>query len=100
MYQDIFPNELETWRSRGARLIDVRERWEYAQGRVPGAQNIPLGELEPHLGTLTGPVVFICASGGRSASAAQAVAYMGGKDVANLMGGTFGWANQGYEIER
>jgi rhodanese-related sulfurtransferase len=100
MYQDIFPNELETWRSRGARLIDVREPWEYAQGRVPGAQNIPLGQLEPHLHTLQGPVVFICASGGRSASAAQVLADMGLRDVANLMGGTYGWATRGLKIER
>ena len=27
-------------------LLDVREPWEYRQGHVPGAQLIPLGELE------------------------------------------------------
>ena len=40
-YADIFANELETWRTNGAQLIDVREPYEYARGHVPGAQNIP-----------------------------------------------------------
>ena len=27
-YEEIFPDELENWRNNGAKLIDVRERWE------------------------------------------------------------------------
>lgn len=98
-YQDIFANELEGWRERGARIIDVREPWEYERGHIPGAQNIPLSELEAHLEHLQEPLVIVCASGGRSASAAGFLHASGVSEVANLMGGTAGWIRQGFPVE-
>lgn len=97
-YQDIFANELELWRSKGARIIDVRETHEFAQGRVPGAENIPLGELEKASETLNGELVLVCASGGRSVTAARYLNELGKTGVANLVGGTFGYARQ-YPLE-
>lgn len=98
-YQDIFVNELEQWRSRGARIIDVREGDEFAQGHLPGAENIPLGELEEKAATLGGELVVVCASGGRSATAARYLSELGKSGVANLVGGTFGYA-QRHVLER
>ncbi|TCJ16983.1 rhodanese-like domain-containing protein [Rubrobacter taiwanensis] len=37
------PGELEEWRNRGARLVDVREPWEYKRGHLPGAENLDVG---------------------------------------------------------
>ena len=57
----------------GALLLDVRTQGEFADGHVPGAVNIPVGELAGRLSAL-GPkdraIVVYCHSGGRSARAA------------------------------
>ena len=91
-HQDIFAQELESWRQRGARIIDVREPSEYQNGHVPGAENIPLGEIAEHGAQLEGPIVLVCAGGNRSGNAAQYLSAIGKDDIANLTGGTFGYA--------
>ncbi len=42
----------------GVPVVDVRERWEYVDGHVPGALLMPLGQLAAH-------TVEIPAGGGR-----------------------------------
>lgn len=83
-------------------VIDVREAWEYAEGHVPGARLIPLGELAAHVGELDPkqPTVVICASGGRSQSAAALLGKQGFETVYNVLGGTSGWRGRGFPIER
>ncbi|NLG08358.1 MAG: rhodanese-like domain-containing protein [Deinococcales bacterium] len=99
MYQEIFAEELGAWRGRGARVVDVRERWEYEAGHIPGSENVPLDALASL--KLDGkPIVLVCASGNRSGYAAQLLAQRGFTEVANLLGGTAGWARQGRELTR
>lgn len=98
-FYDVYPQDLETWRKQGAAVIDVREIWEYVQGHIPGAINIPLSELGHRLEEVPDNVVFVCASGNRSATAAEFAVYSGYKQVANLMGGTVGWWRQGRPLE-
>jgi rhodanese-related sulfurtransferase len=100
MYHDIFPEELKGWQQQGAALIDVRESYEYAQGHVPGAKNIPLSEFSARLAEVPDKVVLICASGNRSSQAAHYLGEHGYSQVANLMGGTFGWAQRGLPVDR
>ena len=98
-YRDILPGEVEAWLDRGARLVDVRERWEYTEGHIPGAENVPLGELPHRVGEPEDrPLVLVCASGNRSAKAAKRLAKDGRSGVANLVGGTAGWAARGLPI--
>ncbi len=99
MYQEITAEELSAWQGRGARLIDVRERWEYEAGHIPGTENVPFDALE-HLSPNGEAIVFVCASGNRSGYAAQFFAQQGATDVANLMGGVAAWARQGREVRR
>lgn len=56
---------------RGAQVVDVRTRSEYASGHMKGSINIPLQELDKSLGRINKgkPVIVCCASGMRSASA-------------------------------
>ena len=70
-------------------LVDVREPAEFAQGTLPDAINIPLGELPNRIDELdpTRRVVLLCRSGGRSANAAHFLASSGFGDVVNLEGG-------------
>ncbi|MFP1646014.1 rhodanese-like domain-containing protein [Pontitalea aquivivens] len=91
-------------------LIDVREVAELrASGKAAGALHVPLMALRmkcdpaspeclPGL-SVDKPVALYCASGGRSAGAAQMLAQMGYKTVYNL-GGLHDWHAAGGAIER
>ncbi len=70
-------------------LVDVREPSEFEAGTLPGAINIPLGELHTRLSELDRDrrVVLLCRSGGRSGAAAQQLTGEGFADVVNLVGG-------------
>lgn len=99
-YEEIFPGEVENWRSRGAQLVDVRERWEHAGGHIPGTKNIPLGQLLGRIDELEEPLVLVCATGNRSGQAAHYLTEHGIRnDVANLIGGTEGWIGRGLPVE-
>ena len=52
-------------------VIDVRDRSELIAGSVPGALNIPLGEVMQRVGEIPRdkPIVLHCQGGGRSAIA-------------------------------
>ena len=56
----------------GAVIVDVRSPQEYAQGAIPGSENIPLGSIPSRMKqikSLDVPVICVCASGMRSGSA-------------------------------
>ncbi|WP_431802640.1 rhodanese-like domain-containing protein [Halobacillus andaensis] len=69
-------------------IIDVRETDEVAAGKIPGAQNIPLGLLEFRMNELdeSKEYVMVCRSGGRSGQAAQFLEGQG-YQVINMDGG-------------
>jgi rhodanese-related sulfurtransferase len=85
---------------RGVPLIDVREADEFAAGRVPGAVNLPMSQLGELLSELPeGEFDVICAIGGRSARVVEALQARG-YVATNVEGGTNGWADAGFPIER
>jgi phage shock protein E len=66
--------ELEKIMSQNPTIVDVRTTAEFAGGHVAGSINIPLQEIQEHLDrikNLQPPVIFCCASGGRSGMATQ-----------------------------
>jgi adenylyltransferase/sulfurtransferase len=74
-------------------IVDVREPREFAVARLPGAVNIPVGELQARMGALPrGRVVFVCRSGARSLNAAALASRAGVEDIAHLEGGLLAWA--------
>lgn len=90
-------------RAKGVELIDVRQPSEFSAGRVPGALNIPLGELEANYGSLQSAqtVYVICLSGNRSAAACQKLAAkFPDKRVVNVEGGTSAWIGSGFPVEQ
>lgn len=104
--RDIDPLELKELldRENGDRplVVDVRESWEFAQGHVPGARLISLGEFSRRVDELdpTHPVAVICASGSRSQSAAALLGQKGFETVYNVSGGTLRWMQRGLPLER
>jgi len=70
-------------------LLDVRQPGEYAEGHLPGAKLIPLGELQSSLDNLDSakPVIVYCRSGNRSRSAVGMLNGAGRQDVFNMDGG-------------
>ena len=82
-----------------ARLIDVREKYEWDDGYIPGATHVPRSFLESRIEeAITDkdtPVVIYCAGGVRSAFAAKTLQEMGYTDVVSMSGGYGAWKNAG-----
>ena len=89
MHSDHPVNDYAAVVGSSGQLIDVREPDEVAGGSLPGAVNIPLGDLPSRVGELDQArrVVLLCRSGGRSTQAAEFLTASGFGDVVNLAGG-------------
>lgn len=75
-------------------LIDVREDYEFREGHIPGAVNIPLGNITSVDYSKDKTLIVYCRSGNRSNQAAIKLKNMG-YNVKD-MGGILDWT---YEIE-
>lgn len=77
-------------------LVDVREPHELAICCIPGAINIPLGDVVNRLSELDvdRPLVVFCRSGGRSAQAVAMLRRHGFDRVRNLNGGVLAWVDR------
>lgn len=86
---------------QGAALVDVREPSEYRDGHVPGARNIPMGQLTARLDEIDRdqPVHVVCATGNRSGAMTDVLTAQG-FDAANVVGGTSAWIRSGRPIEK
>ena len=70
---------------QGATIVDVRSGGEYAGGHIKGSLNIPLNVLGSQLAKIKKdkPVITVCASGMRSASARSTLLSSGYTQVYN-----------------
>ena len=67
-------------------LIDVRNDWEYEDGHISGALNIPLHDIPAQIDSvkkLNGPFVLYCRSGNRSGVAVNIFKQAGINEVYN-----------------
>ncbi|MBP2214999.1 rhodanese-like domain-containing protein [Arthrobacter sp. CAN_C5] len=82
-------------------ILDVREEFEIAEGMIPGALHIPMGQLMSRLDELdkTRPVIVVCRSGNRSARAAEALS-TAGYTADTMGGGMLDWHDAGLPITR
>ncbi|WP_284983937.1 rhodanese-like domain-containing protein [Arthrobacter sp. efr-133-TYG-118] len=83
-------------RSSTARILDVREDFEVAEGIIPGALHIPMGQLQARLSELDPavPVITVCRSGNRSAAVADAL-NGAGFSADTMAGGMVAWTRAG-----
>lgn len=99
--KNITAKELEEKLKRGekVKIIDVREDDEVAQGVIPGAKHIRLGDLPNSLSNLNKNEHYyiVCHTGGRSAMACEFLGEQG-FDVTNMLGGMMAWQGDIVEL--
>ena len=87
-----------------AQVIDVREQPEWAKGRIAGSRHIPVGQLDQRIGDLEKfkerPLIVVCASGMRSASACSTLRKAGFEKVFALDGGIGAWEQAGLPLTK
>ena len=94
-----------------ALMLDVREEAELAAGRIPGALHVPRGLLEPKAAAdsplrdeaFADParlVLVYCASGVRSAFAADVLQVLGFTNARSVVGGFNAWVVAGLPVEK
>jgi adenylyltransferase/sulfurtransferase len=77
-------------------ILDVREAWEFEQGSLPHARNVPLGEVlaEAHSVGKDRDVVVFCSVGPRGERAVELLREAGIDRVRNLRGGLAAWREE------
>jgi len=79
----------------GAQVVDVREQYEWDEGRIEGVLHIEMQRLASAADKIDRerPVIFHCRLGARSAMAAQAFR-RAGYDAYSMAGGIQRWADE------
>jgi rhodanese-related sulfurtransferase len=85
-------------------VVDVRDQGEFAQGHIPNARHIALGEIARRSNELEKfkdrPVILCCATGMRSNSAIAQLKKAGFEKLFNLRGGMMEWQKAGQPVSR
>ena len=109
--ENLSPEQVKQELENGnATLIDIRERDELEQsGKIAGSVHAPRGMIEFYADDSLPyhkpefqkdkRLILHCASGGRSALAANTLKQMGYSNVAHLDGGFKGWKESGMPVE-
>ena len=89
---------------KSALVLDVREQGEYDSGHILNSKLVPLGKLRERIGELEKyrdkPILVVCRSGMRSASACALLGKQGFAQVYNLEGGVMAWQKASLPLER
>jgi rhodanese-related sulfurtransferase len=100
MMRQIEAAELARWladeHSAVPLLLDVREPWEFAHCRLPGAVLMPMASVPARYLELDReqPTVVICHHGMRSAQVCLFLEQQGFTRLINLAGGVAAWASE------
>ena len=97
---EVTPQRAQELHTTGeALIVDVREPYEWDEGRIDGARHIPLELLSAEADSLPTdrPIVFQCRAGVRSLMAAQAFK-RAGFDAWSLHGGLEAWVAAGLPL--
>jgi len=103
MVEERTPEEVrEALNDDGTRIVDIRPPEQFERGHIPGAINVPMGELPRRVGEIDWGenVIVTCPIGQSSVQAAKLIeSYEGvgeGTRVASMAGGYEAWE---YELE-
>ena len=97
---EISPTDAELkLKSGNTVIVDVREKDEWDEERIPDAIHLSRGmveiEIENKVPDLNTTVICHCGGGGRSALAAESLQKMGYKNVRSMAGGFKAWKAAG-----
>jgi rhodanese-related sulfurtransferase len=101
MVQTITPQEARELINRNeVDVVDVREPNEWSGGHLPGSRLVPLGQFrrDPKQSLQRDGIIFVCAAGVRSETAARLAVQSGLTHVYNLRGGTKNWVKAGLPL--
>ncbi|HEY7167000.1 MAG TPA: rhodanese-like domain-containing protein [Candidatus Binatia bacterium] len=102
---EITPQELKALQETSADMVifDLRTPEEYGRFCIPGAVNVPGGDLILRAGDLrrhrTSNIIVNCAGRTRSIVGAAALRRLGVSNARALKNGTMGWVLAGFELE-
>ena len=97
------PEVHEAWERDDVQLLDVRERSEWDERRIPGSLHVPYHDIHglPDDVDPDRPIAAMCASGQRAAVAASLLKRHGAERVIHVVEGGVGtWERAGWPIER
>ncbi|WP_251328465.1 rhodanese-like domain-containing protein [Haloplanus pelagicus] len=105
MVEEVTPEEIHERLESGdgPQIIDIRDPDDFATGHIPGALNVPMGELPSRIDEIEWEeeVVVACPIGQSSIQAARLIgSYEGVEDagsVRSMQGGYDAWE---YDLER
>ncbi|MNJ65661.1 Thiosulfate sulfurtransferase PspE precursor [compost metagenome] len=91
-FHQIHVSEVRALVDENAKMIDVREKGEFASGHIVNAVNIPLSELRERMNEIPKdePVYIHCRSAQRSYNAVMALQNSGYTNVINISGSFLG----------
>lgn len=95
---EISPSETaELLKSKQARLIDVREPWEFETAHVTGSVLMPMGDVPSRAHQELDPderVVVMCHAGVRSMNVTVWLRNQGFENVQSMRGGIDAWSRE------
>src|SRR5260370_37278769 len=106
-YKTIGTDEAKQMIEAGARVIDVRQVDEWNRGHIPEATLLPINGIYSFGKALkeldlpaNEPLIFVCASGQRSASASEIALVAGLNNIYNLANGMNASLMRPYPVHR
>jgi rhodanese-related sulfurtransferase len=99
--QRITPEQARALLDRGATVVDIRDKDEFARERILHARNVPLAGIgESRLSALgASALIFQCRSGARTAANAAKLAAAADCDAYILEGGLDAWKRANLPVE-
>lgn len=98
MFTNLSPDEFKKMMEENetARVIDVREKWEYHIVHITGAELFPLSQIKNSFSHLNvdDTLLVYCHLGSRSIYACNFLAGQGFKNIFNLDGGIDAWQHK------
>ncbi|MGF2055702.1 FAD-dependent oxidoreductase [Vagococcus fluvialis] len=101
-YKQVPVTEIRELQESGAFIIDAREAWEFEEGHIKGAINIPFSEFRNRLDEIPKdePVYVHCLSSQRSYNMVKALNMRGFDNAYNLMGSFLGLSMYEYFTDK
>ena len=96
-YEVSAPESAALLKEGKARLIDVREPWEFATAQIGGSKPMPMGEIPSRVFQELDPeahIITVCHSGVRSLNVAVWMRNQGFEKVQSLSGGIDSWSRE------